>query len=112
MTVRGTAQFALFAQDPPARVTRKRPKADTEDQRSARQVRDELAPWPCVHHSQHYCCDECDERFPTDGAGFPHRQDAGGRKPMRICASCKFPRPPDKWNHQDRLHCTWCVPLV
>lgn len=65
----------------------------------------------CKHHGPNDCCCDCPERPGTSAAGFPHHQDAKGRRPLRRCAHCKRLTPLGAWNVADWWHCLACVPL-
>jgi hypothetical protein len=72
-------------------------------------VREEMR--ACPHHGPLDICPDCPERPGTTGAGFPHPQDAKGRRPLRRCEHCKRLVPLGLYNVADRWHCLDCVPL-
>lgn len=42
----------------------------------------------CRLHADGAVCDRCPARYRSDGYGFPHPTQAGGRLRLRVCHSC------------------------
>jgi hypothetical protein len=101
-------QLDMFGAPPPPPKPRAA-KAETEDQRSARAVREELPP-VCHEHGPSNVCDGC-PGYGTDASGFVHRSECHGRIPLRKCRRCKRLTTPGSWNHADWYHCISCQPL-
>jgi hypothetical protein len=87
---------------------------ETEDQCSARVVREEMraarSAYQCPAHGPDSVCMECMECFPLDLLGFVRSSAAAGRMPVRRCRRCKRMRTMGEWNLQDGHHCKDCLP--
>lgn len=67
-------------------------------------------PEPCPNHDAAHVCDECPDRFDTDGRGFVHRTLLRGRTALRRCACCRGFFPLEQWNTVAWSYCLTCVP--
>lgn len=95
-------QLDLFAPKPKPKAKRSRKgkaeRMETEDECSARTVREEMAAITCRLHAPRLVCPDCPGVTATDGYGFPHSSECRGLTPVRICPHCLFPYARGSWS--------------
>lgn len=69
----------------------------------------ELISYVCPHHGPENVCDACPGRLSTDGRGFVHPRDAGGKTPLRKCRHCGMYRTVQNWSVTDYAACKECA---
>jgi hydrogenase maturation factor HypF (carbamoyltransferase family) len=67
---------------------------------------------PCRYHGPDAVCTRCPGHEWTDGQAFPHRREAKGRTPLRLCEGCDRAVALEDWRdagHPYSPICAGCI---